>query len=253
MTGPAAPGPVPGADSAGVPWHGRTLSPQSFTGDPGAADPALAAALAARAAGSGADADVVAALAAARVLVPVVAVLGEEHPTPHGLRGDTGADMALVTVTGADGVRGLPVFTAVATLAGWDPAARPVPVEAARAALSAVAEGCGRLLLDPAGPHPFTVRRPALWALAQGRPWLPAPQDPAVAAAVARAAGAVPGVAGVRCEPGATAELRVVLGVPAGLDRAGLDAVVAAVGRALAAEQDVADRVDSMELRVLPA
>lgn len=240
-------------DTAGVPWHGRTLTPQPFAGDTGAADPALAAALAGHAAGTVPARDVVAALATARLLVPVVAVLGDEHPTPAGLRADLGADMAIVTVTGPDGVRGLPVFSATATLAAWDADARPVPVEAARAALSAVAEGCERLLLDPAGPHPFTVRRPALWAVGQGRPWLPSPDDPQVAAAVARAAATVDGVVGTRCEPGESAELRVVLGVGRGLDRAGLEAVVAAVGRALAAEQDVADRVDSMELRVLPA
>jgi len=241
------------ADSAGVPWHGRTLSPQPFTDDPGDADPALAAALAGHAEGRVEPAGVVAALAPARVLVPVVAVLGGDHPVGAGLRADTGADMALVTMTGADGVRGLPVFTSTAALVGWDPVARPVPVESVRAALSAVAEGCDRLLLDLAGPHPFVVVRPAVWALAQGRAWLPSPNDPDVVAAVERAAGAVPGVLGVRCEPGVGAELRVVLGIRAGLDRDALDGVVARVRTVLAADSDVADRVDSMELRILPA
>ncbi|WP_088320552.1 SseB family protein [Kineosporia sp. R_H_3] len=252
MTDPAL---EPGgeSDSAGVPWRGRTLNPQPFTGDEGGADAALAAALAGHAAGERTAAEVVAALAPSRVLVAVVAVLGEDHPVVGGLRADKGADMALVTLTGADGVRGLPVFTSTAALAAWDAAARPVPVESARAALSAVAEGCDRMLVDLAGPHPFVVRRPAVWALGQGRDWVPSPQDPVVAAAVERATAGVTGVVGVRCEPGATAELKVVLGVRAGLDRAALDDVVRVVGTALGREQDVADRVDSMELVVLPA
>jgi hypothetical protein len=241
------------ADTAGVPWRGRTLSPQPFTGDAGEADAALASALAGHAEGRVDPAGVVAALSRARVLVPVVAVLGEGHPAAGDMRADARADMALVTLTGADGVRALLAFTSTAALSAWDRAARPVPVESARAALSAVAEGCSRLLLDVAGPHLFVVARPAVWALAQGREWLPSPQDPDVAAAVERAAASIPDVLGVRCEPGASAELRVVLGVRSGIDRARLDGVVGRVRAALAAEPDVVDRVDSMELRVLPA
>lgn len=254
MTPPdPARGPGGGTDSAGVPWHGRTLAPQPFMGDTGDADPALATALAGHAAGELAASDVVAALAPARVLVGIVAVEGDSHPVAGGLRADLGADMALVTLTGADGTKALPVFSSVAALAAWEPAARPVPVESARAALSAVAEGCDLLLVDVAGPHPFTVPRPAVWALGQGRDWVPSPQDPVVAAAVEHAVAGIPDVLGVRCEPGSSAELRVVLGVRAGLDRAGLEAVVTAVGTALGREEVVADRVGSMELRVLPA
>jgi hypothetical protein len=231
---------------------GRALTPQPFTGDDGAADPGLAAALEAQLCGTGSTADVVAALAAARVLVAVVAVAGDVRVDADGPRSDARAEMALVTLTGPDGVRTLPVFSSVATLAAWDAGARPVPVESARAALAAVDEGCDRLVLDPAGPYPFVVRRPAVWALGQGRRWLPAPGDPDVVAAVRRVAGSVPDVVGVRCEPGGPAELRVVLGVRTGLDRARLDGVLAAVRAGLADDQLITDRVDSLELRVLP-
>jgi hypothetical protein len=60
-----------GPDSAGVPWAGRTLAAQPFTGDDGRADPALAAALA-----GGGERALADALAGARVLVPVVALPG---------------------------------------------------------------------------------------------------------------------------------------------------------------------------------
>jgi hypothetical protein len=248
---------APGRDagSAGVGRHGRTLTPQPFSGDDGSAAATLALALEAHAAAPGpaALAAVVVALAQARVLVAVVAILGEGRPVADGPRADAGAEMALVTVTMPDSVRGLPVFSGVAALAGWDATARPVPVEGARAALSAVAEGCDRLIVDLAGPHPAVVPRPAVRALAQGLAWLPSPDDPDVAAAVTRAAAGVEEILGVRCEPGSTAELRVVVGVRPGLDRAGLDALLTRLGAALAAQQVVADRVDAIELRVLPA
>lgn len=247
------------ADSAGVPWAGRTLSPSGFEADDGSADSRLAAALADYAAGTADLAAVVAALADVRVLVPVVAVLGEgEHadatgPDGQRLASDKTADMALVTMRARDGRTALPVFTSVASLASWDRTARPVPVEARRAALSAVDEGCSLLVLDPAGPATAVVPRPALWSLAQGIGWTPAPQDADVAAAVSAAATSVDGVLAASAEPGRRAELAVVLQVRPGLDRSGLDAVTQAVSARLAASEVVAERVDSLELRVQPA
>ena len=156
----------------------------------GSADAALQQALEERAAGRAGDEDVVAALASARLLVPVVAVLGEGVEATHGTA-DKQADMALVTLTSPDGVRALPVFSSLESLAQWDATARPVPVEARRAAVSAVAEGCDVMVLDPSGPVSFVVGRPALWALGQGRPWLPAHRDPEVQAVLRDVAAAV--------------------------------------------------------------
>jgi SseB protein N-terminal domain len=244
------------ADSAGRAWAGRTLTDSGFAGDTGGADRAVEAALAAweRERGPQAEAAVVAALAASRVLVPVVAVrTGQESAEATGLLAETSTDMALVTVTTSGGRRALPVFGALAALQAWDAAARPVPVDTPRAALSAAAEGCDVLLLDPAGPRPFLVRRPAVEALARGRVWQPAALDAEVARAVGTAAAADPRVTSARVEPGAPAEVRVVLALVAGLDRAGLDDVVAGVGRRLAASAVVAQRVDSLELKVVAA
>lgn len=230
-----------GTDSAGVPWRGRSFTPSGFEGDDGTADPRLASALAAHQAGDAGLDDVVAALAGARLLVPVVATRGEEA-----------AEMAVVTLRGTDGRVALPVFSSVAALAAWDAAARPVPVEARRAALSAVDSGTDVLALDVAGPVTVVVPRPAVWAVAQGRSWVPSPRDREVAAAVRAAVTAVPGVDDVRCEPGERAELRVVLLVSPGLDADGVRALTEAVSGHLAASEVVAERVDSLELRVLP-
>ena len=49
--------------------------------------------------------------------------------------------------------------------------------------------------------------------------------------------------------PGTRAELAVVVELVAGLDRTGLDAVLAQVNAALAGVELVATRVDSVELR----
>ncbi len=224
------------------------LSPQQFPGDDGSADPDLAAALA------GGDVEaVVAALGGARVMVPVVAVLGESGQSSlTGLATDKSADMALVTLTAPDGRQALPVFSSTAALAAWDDRARPVPVHARRAALSAVDDGCQLLVVDPGGAG-VLVPRPALWALAQDHPWVPSPRHPQVAAAVAGIAAAEPDVASAAAEPGRRAELAVVLAVRPGLSRERLDALTARVGRTLAASQHVADHVDSLELRVVPA
>jgi len=247
--GPTGAGGAGGADSAGVPWSGRTLTPQPFAGDDGTADPALAAALEA-----GEPAAVAAALAAARVLVPVVAVLGDgPAPTgPSGLPVDKAADMAVATLVAPDGSRALPVFSSLAALATWDATARPVPAEGPRAALSAVQDGCTLLVVDPAGPLPAVLPRPVVWALAQGRAWLPPAGDPEVLDVV-HACLDVPEIDAARVEPLGVAGRRLVLAVRPGLDAAELSALVSAVRERLAAAPALAERVDALDLRIVPA
>ena len=67
----------PLADSAGVPWAGRSFEPNSWAGDNGQADEALVASIHALASGEGSNEQVVAALSGARVLIPLLAELGE--------------------------------------------------------------------------------------------------------------------------------------------------------------------------------
>jgi hypothetical protein len=89
-----------------------------------------------------------------------------------------------------------------------------------------------------------------VWALAQGRAWTPSPQDPEVAAAVRDAVEREQDVEAVRCEAGESAELRVVLTVRPGLDREQLQALTGAVSQRFAASGVIAERVDSMEMRI---
>jgi len=234
---------------------GRALPPSSgFAGDDGSADAELARLLAAHVAGTATLREVVARLAATRVLVPVLPELGELGESEDGLHVDKEASAGVVALEAPDGRRALPVFTSVATMTAWRADARPVPVEAPRAALSAVSEDWSLLVVDPAGPATVLVPRPAVWALAQGKEWRPAVEDgvvdPEVVAAVTSAVAPLQHVASVGAEPGRTAEVAVVLRLDPGLDRAGLDGVLAAVNARLGASDVVGERVDSLELRI---
>ncbi len=238
-----------GADSAGVPWAGRTLTPQPFADDDGRADHALAAALA-----RGDVEEAAAALLTARVLVPVVAVLGDGPAPigPHGRPVDKSADMAVATLVAPDGTRALPVFSSAAELAAWDPAARPVPAEGPRAALSAVQDGCTALVVDPRAARPLVLPRPALWALAQGRRWLPPGRDPEVADAVSTALTGLADVTAVRASGEGTG-VEVALTVRPGLDAAALEVLLDDVRARLAATDLLAERAEALALSVHPA
>jgi hypothetical protein len=139
-----------------------------FAGDDGAAPAELSATLAAWDADPRTSSDVLAALQRTRLLVPVVAVLGEVEHDEAGLAHDKTSDMAAVLLKGGDGRLALLAFTGTATLAAWDPAARPVPVSAQVAAQSALQDGAEALLVDVAGPVSLVVEGDDLDGLARG-------------------------------------------------------------------------------------
>jgi hypothetical protein len=152
-------------DSAGP---GRSLPDATFAGDTGEASPAVAAALASYAAEPGRYVETLGALQDARVLVPVVAVLGEVEYDAAGLAHDKTSDMAAVLLTGADGRLALLAFTGTEALRAWDPAARPVPVTIRLAARSALQDGAAALVVDLAGPTTFVIEGDDLRGLAAG-------------------------------------------------------------------------------------
>lgn len=159
-----------------------------FGDDDGSADPRIVAALAAYERGEGGSADVLAALAAGRLLIPVVAV--PESVDATGAEKETA--MATVLTTGRDGRRGLLAFTCVESLRRWNPAARPSPAPTRSAAEAALADGADALVIDLAGPVMFAVDAAGLRSLASGwRPLGPWPgvgeAEPTVRAAAAAA------------------------------------------------------------------
>jgi SseB protein N-terminal domain len=142
----------------------------AFSGDDGAADDGLARVLASYDAGESTDADVLAALAGNRLIVPVTALPAETVTGDDGLVQDKTVEMALPVMIGTDGRRALPAFTSLEALSAWNPAARPVPVPAQQAALGAMQENCAFLVVDPAGPVTWVADRAQVEQLASQRP-----------------------------------------------------------------------------------
>jgi hypothetical protein len=245
-----------GADSAGVPWEGRHFESNPHAGDDGSADPVLLAALTAFHAGGRDQVAVIDALRHARVLIPLVAEKGDEGIGAHGLPVDKTQELSIVTVAAPDGRKVLPVFTSVQALGRWDPRARPIPVEAVRAALAASAEQTDLIVLDPTSDTEFVVRRPAVWALAQGEPWTPSFANPDVFLGLQESVGGELAVIDLAVEPGDPAarlhgpELVVRLTLMSGLDRGELDAVLARLARRWSADDRVATLVDSLSVKL---
>jgi hypothetical protein len=230
---------VPFSDSAGTPFSGRTVPDPGFAGDSGDGNPALLAALAAYAADPGHAPAVAHALVGARVLVPVVAVLAEEEQPAGALRREKATDMALVTLVAPDGRRAVPVFTSLSALAEWRSDARPVPVEAPRAALAAAAEGASALVVDPAGPVRFAVTGALLRALAEGGVEPPLWSDEGLRRELLESLAGVPGLRGLRLEPAPGADARLVLVLAADTDVA---AAAAAAGPVLQSNEPLRRR-----------
>ena len=218
-------------------------------GDPtdrGDADPQVAAALSAFAAGQGSEHAALAALATARLLVPVVAVLagaapadgpapgpGGTAPGPGGgLRREKASEMALPTLLGSDGRRAVLAFTGLPSLTAWRPDARPVPVTA-RQVWQAGTQEAGAVVIDIAGPVPFAVDGARLAALAEGRP-APLPHnDPDLQALAGAALAGEPLIAGFALLPGSGgADLTVQVTLARGYGPAGARAQ-AAIQRAV--------------------
>ncbi|MCS5733169.1 SseB family protein [Herbiconiux daphne] len=250
---PAA-GPL--GDSAGQPWKGRHFESHGSESDDGSAPEQLTTAIERFRAGEATQADVVDALRGVRLLVPLVAHAGDEGVTDAGLRVDKTQELSLVTLNGPDGRRVLPAFTSVEALGVWNPKARPIPVAARRAALAAAAEHTEIIVLDPASPTEFVLRRPAVWALAQDIPWQPSFGDPEVLDAFERSIVHEASVAGVRLVPGDPAallrgnEVVAVLALEPGLDQAALDALLGRIQRSWAQNPVIAERVDSISVRL---
>ncbi|GHE82218.1 hypothetical protein GCM10018785_57810 [Streptomyces longispororuber] len=242
----------------------KNIPDPGFSDDDGSADPELSAALAAWSQDRTAHGPVLKALAGARLLVPVVAVLGEVEEDSQegrearnkgggrregGLRREKTSDMAVPTLK-AGHRTALPAFTSTEALALWDPAARPVAVPLHQALQAAAHEKADTIVLDLAGPVPYELNRPALLALAEGRHSTDALTDPAVRAAVHAAVAAEPAVARAHLGPGsADGTLALVLDPGAAPAE-----TVRRVAEALAADDTLRARlVRGLDLALLPA
>jgi hypothetical protein len=181
---------------------GWTLAGPGNPGDDGSPDPRVSAALGAYAAGRGSEHAALTALAASRLLVPVVAVLTAAEPgAGGGPRREKSSEMALPTLIGADGRAALPAFTCLESLARWRADARPVPVPAAQV-WQAGAQEASAVVIDVAGPVPFAVDGARLAALAGGGPAPMPHEDPDVTELVRGVLMGEPAIAGFQLLPG---------------------------------------------------
>lgn len=249
----------PLADSAGVPWEGRSFHANPHAGDDGSADPALLAALTSFRAGGGGQSEVIDAYRSARLLIPLLAEKGDEGVGAHGLAVDKTQELSIVTVAAPDGRRVLPVFTSVEAMGRWDASARPVPAEGVRTAAAASADDTDLIVIDPGSPTEFVIRRPAVWAIAQGQPWEPSFVSPEVFAGLQQSIGGELAVIDLSVEAGDPdarlrgPELVVRLELIHGLEKEALDAVLSRLAARWAADDRIAVLVDSLTVKLVRA
>ncbi|MFD7294465.1 SseB family protein [Streptomyces sp. NPDC059897] len=226
----------------------KNIPDSGFSDDDGTADPHLTEALAAWSRDRTAHGPVLAALKGTRLLVPVVAVLGEVEEDENGLRREKTSDMAVPTLKAA-GRKALPAFTSIASLALWDPEARPVAVPLHQALQAAAHEKADTVVLDVAGPVPYELTGPALYAIAEGRSDTDPLADPAVREAVRAAVAAEPSVARAHLGPGES-DGTLALVLDAGAD---VQAAARAVATRIAADETLRARlVRGLDLALLP-
>jgi hypothetical protein len=240
------------SDSAGVPFAGRSFHENPGAGDDGTAPPRLLEALLRFRARELGVAEVVAALHGERLLIPLIAVRGDDGVGAHGQLVDKTQELSIVTVAGPDGRNVLPAFTSVGALSRWDQTARPIPIEAARVALAAASDGTPLIVLDPASPTEFAIRSPAFEAVATGAAWLPSFVDDAVLEAFLAAGAGEEALRAIQLAPGdpdarlVGPELLVQLSVRAGLEKDELNALLGRLQTAWATDPVIASRVDSI-------
>ena len=247
------------SDSAGQPWAGRHFEANTSADDDGTAPEHLIEAIRRFRSRELGEADVVDALRTSRLLIPLVAHLGEDGLAfdEHGEHGhDKTQELSIVTVVGPDGRTVLPAFTSVAAMSAWNAQARPIPVQAQRVALAAVSEQTDLVVVDATSATEFVIRRPALVAMTDQQPWIPSYVDGAVLDAFAETATGEPAVRSVALAAGDAdsrltgPELIVVLTLVPGLDQRALDALLERLQQRWAANQTIAQRVDSMTVRL---
>jgi hypothetical protein len=172
---------------------------------------------------------------------------------------DKTQELSIVTVAAPDGRRVLPVFTSVAAMGRWDAAARPVPADGVRTALSAAADDTDLIVVDPGSETEFVIRRPAVWAIGQGHPWEPSFLSPEVVAGLHESIGGELSVIDLAVEPGDPGarlrgpELVVRLQLMDGLEKTELDAVLGRLAKRWAADDRIAVLVDSLTVKLVRA
>lgn len=244
------------SDSAGVPWRGRVFDSPAASSDDGSAPAALVQILGQFRSGLVGEAAVVDVIRGSRLLIPLVAAIGESAVGSHGHTIDKSADLSIVTVSGPDGRNVMPVFSSVEAMKKWNPLARPVPADAIRVALAAVSENTEIVVLDATSESEFVIRRPALWAVAQSQDWIPSYLDERVREEFVSSVRGEMSVRSVRLVAGDPharlrgPELVVNLGIVEGLERRFLDELLERLTGSWGTSSLITEQVDSLRVSV---
>lgn len=244
-------------DSAGLPWQGRTFKETPYKNDSGQIFPELEKSLQNLQQNKGKEADVIAALANTRVLIPLLTDLGEDKNF------NKKSELSLVTVAAADGRNAIPIFSDIKNVPFWSKKARPIPIEITKVALAAVKENTDLLVLDPATPHAFVVRRPAVWALAQQKIWTPSYENMFVQQKIKQLAAQEKTVIStdIKAGKGITTnslggggigpELQVKLVMVKGLTKTELQTIVQKIQNYWLEDNTISTNVDSFQIQVV--
>jgi hypothetical protein len=248
-----------GTDSAGVPWEGRSFEHPESSNDDGSAPAKLLEALKRFRSRELGESEVVDEVRVSRLLIPLVAHAGDVGVAPGGHLVDKTQELSIITVTGPDGRAVLPAFTSVDAMSQWNPRARPIPADGVRVALAAASEGTDLVVLDATTPTEFAIRRPALWAMAQEKPWQPSYLDEEVLSEFLDAAEGEEAIVAIQLAPGdadarlAGPELIVQLSLVEGLDEIALAELLGREQERWSASEIIAERVDSMTVKLARA
>ena len=245
------------SDSAGVPWEGRQLEDNRFAGDDGSAPKEFLTAISGFRSGELGQAKVVDVIRVSRLLIPLVAHLGESEIGPNGLLVDKSAELSIVTVKSPDDQDALVVFSSVEAMQRWNKYARPVPTDAIRVCLAAASQLSTRVVIDPGSETEFVLRRPAIARIAQGLDWQPAELNQIVKKVVEGSVASEAQVIGFElgsADPTAKlagAELEVALRLENGASPSEVRELLDRISSYWAASDEFASAVDSVSIKLL--
>ena len=245
------------SDSAGVPWEGRELEENRFAGDDGSAPENFLEAISGFRAGEVGQAAVVDAIRVSRLLVPLLAQLGESETGANGLKVDKSAELSIVTVRSPDDQEALVVFSSVAAMQRWNPSARPVPTDAIRVCLAAASQLSTRVVVDPGSDTEFVIRRPAIARIAQSLDWQPAELNKEVRAVVGDSVANESQVIDFELSSAdpeaklAGAELQVALKLENGASPSDVRELLERVSKRWSESEAFASAVDSVSIKLL--
>jgi hypothetical protein len=244
------------ADSAGRPWEGRSFEENPFEGDDGSAPEPFLEVIKAFHQGQVGAREVVDQVRSMRLLVPLVASLGDSEIGAHGQLVDKSAELSIVTVKAPDDQDALVVFSSTEAMMRWNPKARPVPTDSIRVALAAASEQATRIVLDPLSDTEFVIRRPAIAKVAQSLPWEPPEQNLELREVIQESFASEPLIRGFDLSSGDPLfrlqgpELVVKISLDSGLDPAVVRDLVERVSQKWSISETFASSVDSVSVKL---